>query len=49
MMAYNLMVSLIKKGKKTPAQLTKLANTYFAAGQLTEDEYTEIMEMISNM
>lgn len=48
-MAYNLMKALIKKGKKTPAQLTKMANVYFAADQLTEEEYAEIIEMIKAM
>lgn len=48
-MGYNLMKALIKQGKKTKAQLTKFANVYFAAGQLTEDEYMEIMELINAM
>lgn len=48
-MAYNLMLSLIKKGKKTKAQLTKMANVYVAAGQLTEEEYMEVMERINAM
>ena len=46
-MGYTLMKSLIKSGKKTKAQLTKMANVYFAAGQLTEEEYMEIMELIN--
>lgn len=45
-MAYNLMISLIKRGKQTKAQLTKKANVYYAAEQLNDDEYTEIMELI---
>lgn len=45
-MAYNLMKSLIKNKKKTKAQLVKMANVYFAAGQLNEEEYMEIMELI---
>lgn len=48
-MAYNLMKILIKGKKKTKAQLTKMANVYFAAGQLNEDEYMEIMELIEAM
>lgn len=48
-MAYNLMLSLIKRGKKTKAQLTKMANVYVAAGQLTEEEYMEVMELINAM
>lgn len=48
-MAYNLMLSLIKRNKKTKAQLTKMANVYVAAGQLTEEEYMELMELINAM
>lgn len=48
-MGYTLLKSLIKRGKKTKAELTKLANVYLAAGQLTEDEYMEIMELINAM
>lgn len=48
-MGYNLLMSLIKRNKKTPAELTKLANVYVAAGQLSSDEYMEIMEIINAM
>ena len=48
-MGYNLMLSLIKRGKKSKAQLAKYANVYLAAGQLTEDEYMEVMELINAM
>lgn len=48
-MAYNLMLSLIKRGKKTKAQLAKMANVYVAAGQLTEEEYMEVMELVNSM
>lgn len=46
-MAYNLMLGLIRRGKKTKAQLAKMANVYVAAGQLTEDEYMEVMELVN--
>ena len=45
-MAYNLMKILIKGGKKSAAELTKKANVYYAAGQLSDEEYTEIMALI---
>lgn len=48
-MAYNLMKNLIKNKKKTPAQLTKMANVYYAANQLNDEEYMEIMELIAAM
>ena len=48
-MAYNLMKSLIKRNKKTKEQLTKMANVYYAADQLSETEYAEIMGMINSI
>lgn len=45
-MAYKLMKILIKNSKKTKEQLTKMANVYYAAGQLTDEEYTEVMGLI---
>ena len=48
-MGYGLLKSLIKRGKKSKAELTRLANVYVAAGQLTEDEYMEVMELINAM
>lgn len=48
-MAYNLLKALIKKGTQSAAALTKKANVYFAAGQLTDEEYTEIVELIEAM
>lgn len=48
-MAYNLMKVLINGKKKTKARLTKMANVYYAASQLTDEEYAEIMEMIEAM
>lgn len=47
-MAYNLMKALIRK-KKSKDELTKKANVYYAAGQLYDEEYTEIMELINAM
>lgn len=48
-MAYNLMMSLIKGGKKTKKYLTTRANVFFAAGQLEPEQYTELMELINAM
>lgn len=48
-MGYTLLKSLINKGKKTKAELTRLANVYVAAGQLTEEEYMEVMGLINAM
>lgn len=46
-MAYKLMKILIKNPKKTKEELTKIANVYYAAGQLTAEEYSEIIELIN--
>lgn len=53
-MAYSLMKILINKlksgkGKETKATLSKKANVYYAASQLSDDEYSEVMEMISEL
>lgn len=48
-MGYKLMLTLIKNKKKSKATLYKYANVYFAAGQLTEEEYLEVIELINQM
>lgn len=48
-MAYTLMKTLIKKGKTSKATLIKKADVYYAVGQLSDDEYAEIMELINGM
>ena len=48
-MAYKLMKILIKNPKKTKEQLANMANVYYAAVQLTAEEYSEIMELINAM
>ena len=47
-MAYYLMTLLIKK-KKPKAELIKKCNVYYAAGQLSDEEYTALMEIINAM
>ena len=42
-MVYNLMLSLIKAKRKSKEELTKKANVFYAAGQLTDEQYTEII------
>lgn len=48
-MGYSLMLSLIRRGKKSKAELTKKANVYYAADQLDDEQYAEIMDMIDAM
>lgn len=48
-MAYKLLKSQIQKRRMSKEELTKKANVYYMAGQLTDNEYTEIMELIDAM
>lgn len=48
-MGYRLMLNLINGGKKSKEQLTKMANVYYAAGQLSDAEYEEVMALINAM
>lgn len=43
---YKLMETLINGGKKSKAWLVNRANVYYAAGQLSTDEYEQIMAHI---
>ena len=40
---------LVKNHKKTTEELTKKANVFYAAGQLTDKEYTEVMKLINEI
>ena len=42
-MAYNLLLALIRGNRKSKEELTKKANVFYAAGQLTDEQYTEII------
>ena len=42
-MAYNLLLALIRGNRKPKEELVKKANVFYAAGQLTDEQYTEIM------
>lgn len=45
-MAYRIMKSLVSNGTKTKEELLNMADVYFAAGRLTEDQYAEIVELV---
>lgn len=49
MSVYNLMMNVIKRGKLSKEELTKKANVFYMAGQLTDEEYMEIMQLINDM
>lgn len=46
-MAYKLMKKLIAAGRKTRAELLNMCDVYYAAGRLTDEEYTELVESIN--
>lgn len=49
MSAYKLMMNVIRQGKLSKADLSKKANVIYMAGQLTDEEYTEIMAKIDEL
>lgn len=48
-MPYRIMKNLISNSKKTNEELSNMADVYFAAGRLTEEQYKEIIGMIGQM
>ena len=46
-MAYKIMKNLIANGKMTNEELFNMADVYYAAGRLTETEYSEIIDQIN--
>lgn len=48
-MGYTLMKALINNRKHTKERLTTMANVYYAAGQLNDEQYMEVMELINAM
>lgn len=48
MTAYKLMKKAIERGSQSKEELTKKANTFYMAGQLTEAEYNELIGLINN-
>lgn len=51
-MAYRIMSKLIEnyeKGSFTKDKLADMCDTYYGAGRLTDEEYTELMEKIGGL
>lgn len=46
-MAYRIMKSLISNGTKTNEKLMEMADVYYAAGRLSNEQYTDIINMIN--
>jgi hypothetical protein len=45
-MAYKIMKKLITDRKKTKDELINMADVYYGAGRLTDEEYQEIITLI---
>lgn len=45
-MAYKLMIKLIANGKTSKEELLNKADVYYAAGRLTDEQYTEVVRLI---
>lgn len=48
-MAYKLMISLINLKRNTKEDLLNKADVYYAAGRLTDTEYSDLVERIEAM
>lgn len=45
-MAYRIMRSLISNSRKTKEDLADMADVYYGTGRLTDEQYTEIVDLI---
>ena len=45
-MAYKLMKKLIAAGRQSKEELLNKCDVYYAAGRLTDKEYSELVELI---
>lgn len=48
-MAYKILKQLIQNKQKTNQDLLNMADVYYAAGRLDEEEYKDIIQLISIM
>ncbi len=46
-MAYKILKSLISNKKKTDEEILTIADVYYAAGRLTDEQYTEIVNIVT--
>lgn len=45
-MAYKCMIKLIAKGERSKDELLNMADVYYAAGRLSDEQYEEIVALI---
>lgn len=46
-MAYRIMTSLIKSGKKPKEELLDMADVFYASGRMNNEEYAAIVDKIN--
>ena len=46
-MAYKILKSLISNKKKTDEEILTIADVYYAAGRLTDEQYAEIVNIVT--
>ncbi len=46
-MAYKILKNLISNGKKTGEEILAMADVYYAAGRLTDEQYAEIVNIVT--
>lgn len=46
-MAYKLMIKLIANGKLSEEELLNKADVYYAAGRLNDEQYEEVVKLIT--
>ena len=46
-MAYKILKNLISNGKKASEEILDMADVYYAAGRLTDEQYTEIVNIVT--
>ena len=48
-MAYKIMKNLIQNGTRTKEELLNMADVYYAAGRMTDAEYSKIIAQINGI
>lgn len=46
-MAYKIMRNLIANSTKTKEELLNMADVYYAAGRMTDEQYTEVVGLVN--
>ena len=49
MRVYEMMKTQIKRKRYSKERFTRMANVFYMAGQLSDEEYAELIELINQM